>query len=335
MMGRWLSPTASQVSGNDDHGFNLTTCRVPRERIVSAGMPRDGLAALHDPELLSVSEVARRNTEGRGKFLLPTDRVIGVEIRGDARAYPVRLLRWHEIVNDTVGGVPIVVTYNPLCDAVMAAEREVAGETLSFGVSGLLLNSNLLMYDRREEAGASSLWSQLLAEAVAGPAALHGRRLRLLAPTLTTWQSWLAEHPSTRVLGPAQGLRRLYRRDPYNSYFGSEVLRFPVEPLPPPTDLALKDRVVVVTVEGRDAVFALPRLARAQATEHGTFVAHALGLDLRLRFDRRLGTATVTTDVSSPRIAVRYAFWFAWYAVHPATGEEPIPLPEGSAIASS
>ncbi len=325
----WWAPRPSARLGDgrsiDSYGFDLTTCLVPPETLVATEMPRDGLAALVEPAMLDPAEVARRNREGRGKFLLPHDRVVGVSLADDARAYPLLLLRWHEVVNDTVGGVPVVITYNPLCDAVVVAERTVDGAVLSFGVSGLLSNSNLLMYDRQPDPRAASLWSQLQARAVAGPAAVRSARLRLLPATLGTWNEWLAGHPDTRVLAPIENLQRLYRRDPYHSYFGSNLLRFPASPLPPASDLALKDRVVVVSVGDTLGVFALARLARVVGASTGTFDAVVGDLPLRLSFAVDPGVATVEPRQGPPSPPpTRYAFWFAWYASHP-DGPEPGP----------
>lgn len=312
------------------YGFDLSASLVPDDHIVASGMPRDGLVALDGPEMLDVAEVARRNQDGRGKFLLHSDRVIGVHIANDARAYPLRFLRWHEVVNDTVGGVPVVVSYNPLCDSVMVAERTVAGTELTFGVSGLLFNSNLLMYDRRDAPDSSSLWSQLQAAAIAGPAAIVRRNLKILPASLDTWGDWLDHHEATRVMSPLERMKTLYKRDPYHSYFGSDLLRFPVDPLPRSSDLALKDRVVAITVNGTTEVVALDRMASAIGADHGEWRTEVGGAPITIRFDADLGTASVSPAEHDGRsIGVRHAFWFAWYAHFPETR---VPLPEKSGI---
>jgi hypothetical protein len=305
------------------YGFELSGGLVPVDHIVASGMPRDGMEAMLDPGVLSISEVNARNQEGRGKFLLDGDRVVGVAVNGQARAYPLRTMRWHEVVNDTLGGVPLVISYNGLCDAVMAAERTVAGEELVFGVSGLLYNSNLLMYDRRGDPAASSLWSQLRARAIAGPSA--GRSLALVPAALTTWGDWRNRHPGTDVLAPLEHLKRAYKRDPYHSYFGSDLLRFPVDPLPPDSDLALKERVVVVSVGEADSVFALSRIAGAASADYGAWETAVDGVQIRFLYDLKRGTALVEAlDPGRPLTVTRQSFWFAWYATHPGT---PPPLP--------
>ena len=116
---------------------------------------------------------------GHGRFLVPGDLVIGLSLHGEARAYPLEILALHEVCNDTLGGEPILVTYQPLCDSAVVFERRVDGHTREFGVSGLLYNSNLLMYDRHpEQPQDESLWSQLQFRALAGPAAAQHATLR-------------------------------------------------------------------------------------------------------------------------------------------------------------
>ncbi len=156
-------------------------------------MNRDGVRALVAPAMIDAAEVDRFNREERGKMLVPDDRVIGVEISGDARAYPLRLMRWHEVVNDVVGGEPIAVTYSPLCDSVAVFSRELDGIEVELGVSGLLYNSNTLLYDRRSGPPATPLWTPARwspgRRTGAGPARLVPARI------LTTWASWRARHP--------------------------------------------------------------------------------------------------------------------------------------------
>ncbi len=307
------------------YGFDLSTCLVPTAQLVASGMDRDGLPVLDEPETLSIQEVEQENEEGRGKFLLDGDRVIGVTLGDEARAYPQRLMRWHEVVNDTVGGIPVVVTYNPLCDSVVAAKRTIGSEVQHFGVSGLLYNSNLLLYDRQDADGVPSLWSQLQARAISGPHAAEGRHLELLPATLCTWEEWRSDHPHSRVLAPLYRMKQAYKRDPYHSYFGSDVLRFPVDPLPETGDLGLKDRLVVINAGADEAAFALPRLADAAGTPLGSYDTVVGGIPLRIRFAVHPGIATVTRrDGLGPPPVTRYSFWFAWYATHP---DAPAPGP--------
>ncbi len=306
---QWFSSERIEVLPHN--GFDLTTHLVPTSDIVSGGMMRDGIQVLDDSVMIDIGEIDQRNSQGRGKFLLPIDRVIGVEINGESRAYPLRFIRWHEIINDTIGGEPLAITYNPLCDSMVVFSRRLDGEVLKFGVSGLLLDSNLLFYDRREDLSHSSLFSQLGARAVSGPAAAAGARLTVLKGDLCTWEQWRATHPGTVVLAPLPELRKLYKRSPYNAYFGSDILHFPVDPLPPDSDLRLKDRVLVITSSGETKTFALKHIADEIGNDQGEFSTEVGGVAIRINF--RLEPASALVDADEP-IAVRFAFWFAWYA---------------------
>lgn len=304
-------------------GFDLTDVRVPEHLIIRA-MPRDGVMVLTDPAIVDVAEVDRFNDEERGKMLVSDDRIIGVVIDGEARAYPLRLMRWHEVVNDVVGGKPIAVTYSPLCDSVAVYSRDIEGTEIELGVSGLLYNSNTLLYDRRSAPEASPLWIQLTGQPATGPG--PGPRLVLLPAALTTWAVWRELHPETSVLAPIPEMKKPYKRDPFNSYFGSDLLRFPVEPLPPPGDLDLKDRVVIVTIDGEEAVFALPALASAVGAEAGSIELSPSGLPLRVRFDAVLGTASVEPLDDPDRLeSIRFACWFAWFSLK---GTIPVIIPD-------
>ncbi|WP_049900361.1 DUF3179 domain-containing protein [Halococcus agarilyticus] len=183
---------------------------VPRSEL-DRGASEDAIPAITDPAFgADWSEF--------GVELDPNERVIGVERGGEARAYPLAVLNWHEIVNDEFDG-PLLVTYCPLCGSGLTAERRVDGEETTFGVSGLLWNSDLVMYDRATD----SLWSQILATAIRGPST--GETLSLVPSTLTAWSAWRETHPDTEVLLPPPaseaigGARpRDYARDPYAGY---------------------------------------------------------------------------------------------------------------------
>lgn len=165
--------------------------------------PRDGIPAITDPTFAddwSEVEIEMPDSNPRGSSvyrprLARDDEVIGVEVDGRARAYPLSVLSWHEVVNDRFGG-PLLVTYCPICRSGMVAERRVEGEATRFGVSGLLHEENLVLYDARTE----SLWSQIEARAIDGP--MTGTRLSLRPSTLTTWSAWQDSHPDTEVLLP-------------------------------------------------------------------------------------------------------------------------------------
>lgn len=177
-----------------------------------AALPRDSIPAIVEPEFASDWSGLEAPPDV-GRPLLPEDApVIGVSRAGRARAYPLRILDWHEVVNDTFGG-PLLVTYCVLCGSGVVAER-LAGETeTTFGVSGRLWRKDLVLYDERTE----SLWSQLLAAAIRGP--LTGERLSLVPSSLTTWGEWRRQHPDGRVLLPPPRSNTVRGREATFDYF--------------------------------------------------------------------------------------------------------------------
>lgn len=296
------------------YGFDLSNCRVPIESITAAGVPKDGVPAMTDPAVLPGTDVVEINRREHGKFLVSADRVIGVTIGGQSRAYPLRVLNWHEVVNDTLAGVPIVVTYSPLCDAAVVFDRRVEGETLTFGVSGLFSNGDLLLYDRRPTSRDESLWLQLRFEAVAGPAA--GRRLTIVPASLVHWADWLAQHPNTTVLARDPKRLPMYKEDPYSSYFGSDELRCPVSPLPPDNGMPKKAPVMAVRVHERWTVFPLSAIAgHVDAAGQWQTTLDGVGVRFDYRDDPPVCAVTATAPGSS--VEAVYCCWFAWYAQHP------------------
>jgi hypothetical protein len=173
------------------------------DEIISGGPPKDGIPSIDAPEFVTVAEVDN---------LAQTEPVIGLVIAGDARAYPLRILIWHEIVNDTVGGIPVAITYCPLCNSAVVFDRRVAGEATEFGTTGKLRNSDLVMYDRNTE----SWWQQFMGEAIVG--ARTGTRLRALPARLESWERFAARHPEGRVLVPNRAGMRSYGANPYAGY---------------------------------------------------------------------------------------------------------------------
>lgn len=301
--------------------ISLEPCLVDREDLIQA-MARDGLKALNNPSTMTPEEISSHNENERGKLLVSTDRVIGVVFGGVARAYPLRLLRWHEAVNDVVGGRAVAVTYSPLSGGMAVWDRMVDGRETEFAISGRILNSNTLLYDRRDDRQASSLWHQLTGEAIAGPAS--GRRLEPLPAALQTWAEWTRAHPDTTVMAPDQSSKSLYKRDPYHSYRGSDILRFPVDPLPPEGALGYKDVVAIVTTGDHDYVFALFDLAEAVGKPQGRWAALLDNEVYLTSFDFETGTFSIEPrDEGVVNPGVRFAYWFEWWSLDPGV----VPLP--------
>jgi hypothetical protein len=177
---------------------------VDFEEFFSGGPRKDGIPSIDDPVFKPVGLV---DLPGR-------EPVIGLRIGDDIRAYPLRILMWHEIVNDVVGDVPVVVTFCPLCNAAMVFERRIDGRVLEFGTTGLLRNSDLVMYDRETE----SWWQQFLGEAVVGE--LTGTRLTYLPARIESFAKFRDRAPQGMVLVPADPKARAYGTNPYEGYDG-------------------------------------------------------------------------------------------------------------------
>jgi hypothetical protein len=177
---------------------------ISYDELLAGGPPRDGIPSIDAPRFVSLDEAA--------EWLADNEPVIAVEIEGDARAYPLQILTWHEIVNDTVGGVPVTVTFCPLCNSAITFDRRVGTEVYEFGTSGLLRNSDLVMYDRTTE----SLWQQLTGEAIVGD--MVGAQLTFLPSSLVGFADFRAAFPEGVVLSRDTGYRRSYGRNPYAGY---------------------------------------------------------------------------------------------------------------------
>ncbi|MEE8559470.1 MAG: DUF3179 domain-containing protein [Alphaproteobacteria bacterium] len=179
---------------------------VDYSEIMSGGPPKDGIPSIDNPKFVHISEA---------KGLGEREPVIGLVINGDARAYPLRILMWHEIVNDTVGGVPVTVTYCPLCNTAIVFDRRLEGRVLDFGTTGKLRNSDLVMYDRQTE----SWWQQFLGEAIVGE--LTGKRLTMLPSRIESLANFRKRLPEGRLLVPSNPRKGRYGRNPYVRYDGS------------------------------------------------------------------------------------------------------------------
>jgi hypothetical protein len=242
--------------------------------------------------------------------------VLGVSLGGESRAYPLSVLVWHELVNDELGGRPVLVSYCPLCGTAMVFDPRLDGETLEFGVSGLLYQSDLLMFDRDSE----SLWAQITARAVTGPR--RGQRLTLLRSRVEPWSAWRARHPDTTVLSSDTGYRRRYGDSPYGDYAMAERLMFPVEfdrryhPKMPTLGLRLAD--------GTARAFPAIELVQAGGSVSDRFAGRAV----RVGYDPE----AQVFDVEAPaEVEVIEGFWFAWFAFHPGTSVFTAPPNAGSA----
>ncbi len=219
---------------------------VPLEEIQSGGPPKDGIPAIDRPRFAPPEEA--------GKWLDRREPVIVFERNGDARAYPLQILMFHEIVNDTVGGLPVAVTFCPLCNASIVFDRRVAGDVLDFGTTGKLRKSDLVMYDRRTE----SWWQQFTGSGVVGRHA--GATLLQLPSTIVAFEDFRKAFPRGRVLSRQTGFVRPYGRNPYRGYdrIGDIPFLFhdPIDPR-----LPAMERVLGVIQGGKVKIYAFPAIA--------------------------------------------------------------------------
>lgn len=213
---------------------------VPLSEMRSGGPPPDGIPAIDEPKFLRPGDV---------DFLGDTEPVLVVEIGGEARAYPVQILMWHEIVNDTISGIPIAVTYCPLCNSAVAYDRRVGKRVLTFGTSGMLWNSALVMYDRQTE----TLWSHFTGEGIIG--ILTGVELTKFSVATVPWRAWREAHPDGLVLSRSTGFTRDYGSNPYPGYDDVNATPFLFEG---EVDGRFTAMTRVIGIERNDAAVAVP-----------------------------------------------------------------------------
>lgn len=224
---------------------------VPLDEFQSGGPPKDGIPSIDHPIFRSMMEV--HELAGR-------EPVITLKIGEDVRIYPLRVLTWHEIVNDTVGGVPVAVTYCPLCNAAIVFERRLGNRVLDFGTTGKLRHSDLVMYDRQTE----SWWQQFTGEAMVGT--LVGQKLRMVPALIESWDTASAREPAAKVLIPSDPSARPYGRNPYVGYDSLLAPMFFRGPLPD----KVPAMAYVVAVES--VAWTLEMLREAGRVEHGNLV---------------------------------------------------------------
>jgi len=277
------------------NGFDLTDTSIPANEIFHGGPQRDGIPSIDSPKFLS---------SGSAGFLLSDDRVLGVYYNGVAKAYPVRIMNYHEIVNDNFSGMPVVITYCPLCGSGIAFNAEINHQKVEFGVSGLLYNSDVLMYDRKTE----TLWSQMMMEAVSGK--LKGHKLQLIDTYNTTWKAWRKKHPGTLVLSDQTGFNRDYSRTPYRDYEKRESVFFPISNKN--SDYHAKEMVLGIVVNGSYRAYPYSELAKSNSPVKDNFN----GLELLIAYDAESKSAELLEGGSAEQIIT---YWFAWYTFHPGT----------------
>ena len=302
------------------------------------GVPVNGIPPLRSPKTIPAAQAG---------WLRDGHLVFGILVNGEPRAYPKRILAWHEMAIDRLGGIDLTIVYCTLCGTVIPYESGVAGRRFTFGTSGLLYRSNKLMFDEETQ----SLWSALEGVPVVGPLAGSGLRLPFHSVVTTTWGEWRRDHPSTTVLSLETGYERNYAEGAaYREYFATDRLMFEV----PTSDTRLKNKAEVLVLraeilgtDARPVAIAVERLRREPVYafdagdrrfvvvtspgganvvyERGTHAFASRRADGEIRDTdgrrwRTLPDALVSeTGERLARVPAHRAFWFGWIAQHPET----------------
>jgi hypothetical protein len=328
--------------GIDPHMREFFPDRVKSEirldQIEWGGVKVNGIPPLRSPKVVSASAAG---------YLKDSNIVFGLSVNGEARAYPKRILAWHEMALDRVGGVDLTIVYCTLCGTVVPFESVAGGKHFRFGTSGLLYQSNKLMFDE----DTNSLWSTFEGKPVVGSLVGSGVTLRLRPVVTTTWKAWRAEHPKTSVLSIDTGHQRDYAEGAaYRDYFASDRLMFQVSKTD--TRLRNKDEVLVMRLPGTDRTTPVAidvRFLRAHPVysftigqaryvaitspsganrvyqmaavvpeqPHGSHVVDGTGRRWRVTEDALIPETTASK--SAPRVPAQRAFWFGWFAQFPDT----------------
>ena len=277
------------------NGFRLAPLLVKPELVRAGGPERDQIKAVDDPQFVIPEQAT---------WVIGDTPVIGIELGGEARAYPVHLMERHQIVNDVLAGVPIALSYDPLAGTPRAFRRSVSGRNLHFGVSGLVYNACSLMYDRETE----SLWSQFTGQAISGP--LAGKRLDRIRVRQEPRDLWLGRAPTSTVLVRPDPKGIDYRYSPYKAYWLQEEILFPVAAKD--SRFHSKELVLGVVAKGKARAYLGSLLTAAGGRVDDDFY----GKTIRIFYDSE--GAFMQWDVPKGT-EVTEAYWFAWKAFHPDT----------------
>jgi hypothetical protein len=331
----WKAELLARIDPRYRHVFYPgAPAHIRLEEVVPGGVPLGGIPALVNPPHQPAREA---------RYLSDRERVFGVALDGEARAYPLRILSWHELANDVVGGEPVALSYCTLCGSgILYSSRTPAGGAYLFGTSGLLYRSNKLMFDEQ----TLSLWSNLTGEAVVGRSAAARARLEMLPMTLTTWGEWRRQNPHTTVLALETGHRGFDYR-PGAADRARRGVEFPLGPRDP--RLEPREEVFALRLAGEARAYPVAAVAQAGVVEDelGGIALVLLtdgggGVRAYRRGERRFGPGgtwqqlvdergrawrveedglrAIEDGESLARVPGHVAFWMGWFAFYPDTG---------------
>lgn len=325
-------PSSNTVQGAAEQQGNVMVTNgvkhtVPLNEILTV-LPKDAIPAIDNPKFISASQAKLNDDE----------LVLGLLFEGQARAYSLAIMNWHEIVNDRINGKAIAVTYCPLCGTGIAFDSRINGQAITFGVSGKLYNSDLVMYDRL----TGSYWSQVGGEAIRGE--LAGKKLEQIHIETVRWKNWVKLYPDTLVLSRETGYSRNYDANPYKGYDTSDAIYFPISNKD--GRLAAKERVAGIEIDDKFKAYPLSLVANRTFINdefngkpllivegQNTYAVKIFERELNgnilafeIKDNKLLDNNGIewTFDGISPdgklkQVQAVEGFWFAWAAFHPTT----------------
>lgn len=277
---------------------NISKNLIDPSELVSGGPPKDGIPSIDNPRFVSIDE---------SDWISETSEIFILTVNDTVKAYPQPILVWHEIVNDNIEGIPVAVTYCPLCGSTVAYKRVINGEATEFGTTGLLYNSNLVMYDRLTD----SYWTQIRGEAVIGE--VVGTKLEKLPLQTMKWGDAKKRFPQAQILSKETGFSRSYGSDPYAYYYEREEILFPVKNTQSEYDIGSKTIVIGLTINGESRAYTEFDLITQKN------ITDKLGGERIQLVKEADGFMKITNLETGEKIAWERDFWFAWLAFHPET----------------
>ena len=294
----------------ESYAFDLSNLQIDRELVVPAMRHRNMSPVVTDPKILSPEEIVQRNNSIRDPLVVSKDLVVGVEIGGESRAYPLHFLHVHEIVNDTLGGTPIAIVWHWPSGHLAVFERTIDSNVVSFANSGLSGNGGMLFYPLQEKIGNERLFVSMLEKSVTG----EDITLTPVSHDVVSWKNWFAEHPDTTSLAPNEQLKKRYRKASPELYFLTEVIYFPTSPMPQ-DEANPKTPVIAVSIDGVERVYAIPSLLKL-ADDNGRVTDLFGNNTLIFTIEENPITASIRTE-DGQRVHTNRSLWFAWHANHP------------------
>lgn len=278
---------------------NFTEAKISPKDLIQGCNKKDCIPSIDHPIFETSSQA--------DKWLNPTDIVFAIKLNGVIRAYPQKIMNWHEIVNDKINGTPIAITFCPLCGSALGFERIIEGITTELGISGKLHNNDLVMYDRYQ----GNLWQQITGEAIVGPAAQKNLKLKKIPIITVEWEKWKSQQPNTQVLSRQTGYTRNYDQYPYGTYEQNDELLFGVKQL----NRSLQIKTVVYGIELNNTSKAYPESA---------FDANPIIKDTientNIQLEKKPNGKIIVTNLKTEeQLIPTRVFWFAWAAFHPDT----------------